>query len=63
MVNPKPQRRTKEEREREFIEFIEQTLGFYLIPWQRRVILEARRNSLNGDPIDFGIINQARRKP
>lgn len=41
-------KKTKEERETEFIDAVEQVLGFPLLPWQRRLMLEIRTNSLAG---------------
>lgn len=44
-------KKTKEEREAEFIEAIEQVLGFSVLPWQRRLILDIRAASLAGKAI------------
>lgn len=48
---------TKDEKEAEFIEAIEQLLGFPLMPWQRPIILKVRADSLAGKPIDFSLIH------
>ena len=64
MANPRPQRpqkqqkRSKEEREQEFVDAVEQMLGFPLMSWQKPILLEIRRSSLNGDAIDFSIIKK-----
>ena len=56
----KPRRagRTKQEREQEFLQAIELLLGGKLMEWQKPILLEIRRSSLNGDPIDFSIIRR-----
>lgn len=56
----KQPKRTKEEKEKEFIDAIEQLLGFPLMEWQIPWILEIRRKSLAGEPIDMNSIQYAR---
>ena len=60
MSNPQTKRqgRTKQEREQEFLAAIELTLGFPLMDWQKPILLEIRRKSLNGEAIDFSIIKK-----
>ena len=50
--SPDERRARRIQLETEFIENVEQVLGFYLIPWQKRVLLAVRRASLEGVPLD-----------
>lgn len=52
--------RSKEEKEKEFIDAIEQLLGFPLMEWQIPWMLEVRRKSLAGEQIDMNSIEYAR---
>lgn len=54
------QRRSKEERDQEFIEAIEQMIGASLMPWQKPVVLYIRECSLSGREIDFDMIKKAK---
>lgn len=58
--NPLP-KRTREEKEEEFLQGLEQLLGFPLMAAQRPVIIEMVRNVQSGTPIDFSAIRRARR--
>lgn len=52
-------KRSKEEREAEFVEAVEQILGFPLMPWQRVLLLGVRQASLAGDPINIEILKRS----
>lgn len=55
MVKPTPdERRAKREQlEAEFIDNVQQILGFPLMAWQKPILLEARRASLEGRSFDI----------
>lgn len=59
--NPSHPKRTREEKEEELIQGIEQLLGFPLVAWQRPVLTEFLRSFQAGNPIDFTAISRARR--
>ena len=51
---------SKEEREKEFIDAVEQILGFPLMEHQKILLLKVRQDSLRGRSIDFSLL---RKKP
>lgn len=53
-------RRSKEERDQEFIDAIEQMIGASLMAWQKPVALYIRECSLSGKEIDFNMIKKAK---
>lgn len=54
----RPNRPSREDREAEFIEAIEQLLGFPLMEWQKPYVTYIRRTSLSGKPINFEVIKR-----
>jgi hypothetical protein len=59
---PEERRARRQQLETEFIENIEQILGFPLMPWQRPLILAVRRASLEGNSLDVKtMVEDARR--
>lgn len=50
----KPQdKKSKEAREKEFVDAIEQILGAHLLPWQRELVVRVRNESLAGRGINM----------
>jgi|KBSMisStandDraft_5_1062788.scaffolds.fasta_scaffold1231934_2 hypothetical protein len=60
--NPTHPKRSREEKEEEFIQAIEQTLGFPLMAWQRPLVVKFLRAHQSGEPIDFAAIQHARKE-
>lgn len=54
-------KQTREEKEADFISSVELLLGFPLMDWQKPWLLEIRRRSLAGQPINFNTINLPRK--
>ena len=44
---------TKEQKQSQFVEAVEQILGFYLLPWQRDLVIEIRSESLAGRELNI----------
>lgn len=51
-------KRTKEEKETEYIQAMEMLLGFPLPEWMKPKMLEIRRASLAGEVIDFSTLKK-----
>lgn len=58
---PDERRARRIELETEYVANIEQVLGFYLMPWQKRVMLAVRRATLEGVPLDVKAMVEAER--
>lgn len=51
-TQPRKIKKTKEEREAEYLAAVEQVFSYPLMPWQRDALLEIRRSTIEGRDID-----------
>lgn len=60
--SPDERKARRTQLETEFVNNVEQVLGFYLVPWQKRVLLSVRRATLEGTTIDVKAMVEAERR-
>jgi hypothetical protein len=59
---PDERRVRRQKLEKEFVDNVEQVLGFPLMEWQKPLILAVRRASLEGKPLDVKAMVAAERR-